>query len=93
MKVFVKKAELELKNGGYLTSTETGKPVNHNGFVTAQRQAEYIVKFAEMAKGKTFEAGPVDCLMSLKAKVMEEISGKKEVKYIKSPKEVKNSND
>lgn len=52
-KVFVEKSGLSLKNSAYLVAE--GKPVFHKEFVDAQKAAERIVKFAELAKGKNFK--------------------------------------
>jgi len=36
--VFLKKEQLELINGGYLSSTESGQPVTNADFVQAQEK-------------------------------------------------------
>lgn len=54
MKQFLKSSAVQLVNGGYLSNGE-GAPVFNAEFVNAQKHAEYIVKFAELAKGKIFK--------------------------------------
>lgn len=66
---FLTSKELQLNAAGYLTSTETKKPVNHAGYHLAQSKAEYIVKLAEAIKGKTFVAPKLDNLEAIKAAV------------------------
>lgn len=46
-KIFVTKENLAVK-GVYLVAND--KPVYHKEFVDAQKRAEYIIKFAELAK-------------------------------------------
>ncbi len=66
---FLKISELSLNPANYLISKTSGKPVNHTEFVKAQQGAEYIVKLAEAIKGKTFTAGKLDSLETIKASV------------------------
>jgi hypothetical protein len=83
MKKFLKSDGVQLVNGGYLSNME-GVPVHHPEFVTAQKHAEYIVTFAEMAKGKTFIAKEADCLDAFKAEVSKKLSKNKTV-FVKAP--------
>ena len=57
MKEFLSSKEVVVANGGYLFNTATPKaqPVTNEAFVVAQQQAEFVIKFAEMAKGKNFK--------------------------------------
>ena len=87
MKTFLKNGEVELINGGYL-SDKDGKPVNHEGFVTAQKHAEYIIAFAKAAKGKNFKASKVDSIDAVKAEVLAAISKTEIVKYVEGPSKV-----
>lgn len=86
-KVFLKKEEVTLLNGGYL-STKEGNPVFHAGFFEAQKHAEYIVTFAKMAKDKDFNGKPADNLLAFKAEVLD-VLATKDTSYIEAPKKVK----
>lgn len=86
MKTFLKKTELNLVNGGYLTSKD-GAPVNNDAFVNAQKHAEYIVKFAELAKGRDFKGKKADCIETLRKDVQEALS-KKSIEFVAAPKKV-----
>ena len=89
MKTFLKQTEVELINGGYLSDKE-GNPVNHPEFVTAQLEADYIVKFAELAKGKNFEGTKADSLADVKSAVLAELA-KKDVSYVEAGPEPKST--
>lgn len=82
MKQFVKSTDLEVKNGGYLTAN--GNPVGHPEFVKAQQAAEYVVKFAELAKGKNFKSVKVDSLADLRSEVMAALS-QKSIQFVAAP--------
>lgn len=82
MKQFVKNTELELKNGNHLFVGEN--PITNNEFVQAQKQAEYIVTFARLAKGKSFKDIKADSLTDLRAQVMNELS-EKDVLFVAKP--------
>lgn len=83
MKTFLKSDQVQLINGGYLSSNE-GKPVNNADFVQAQKRAEYVCTFAKLAKGKTFKASKVDSLEALKAEVAAELATK-DTTYVDVP--------
>jgi hypothetical protein len=84
MKTFLKSEGVQLVNGGYLSTME-GVPVSHEGFVKAQKHAEYILTFAELAKGKSFVAKEADSLDALKREVNKKLAAKKTM-FVKSPK-------
>jgi len=63
-----------LINGGYLTSKEGATPVTNAAFVEAQKSAEYIMTFANLAKGKDFVGKKADSLDVLKAAVQKELA-------------------
>jgi hypothetical protein len=88
MKQFLKKDELQLVNGGYL-STKDDKPVGNIQFVTAQRNAEYIMTFAKLAKDKNFKEVKIDSIGALKQEVIDFLDKSKPTKFVESPKEVK----
>lgn len=83
MKQFVKSGDLKLENGGYLMAD--GNPVGNAEFVKAQKSAEYVIKFAELAKGKNFKTTKVDSLADLRMEVMAALS-EKEVRFVEMPK-------
>lgn len=86
MNQFLKKEEVSLINGGYLTGKE-GVPIYNQEFVQAQRRAEWVVTFAEMAKGKDFVGKKADSLADVKAAVCKALATKDE-QYLAAPKEV-----
>ena len=71
MKTFVKKEQLEIKNGGYLLFD--GKPVNNNEFVEAQKEAEYIITFTKIAKTKNFKSIKIDNIDDLEKVILDKI--------------------
>lgn len=87
MKQFIKNTELSLQNGGYLCNAK-GEPVSNEAFVQAQKAAEYVCTFAEMAKTKNFKQNKVDSLSDLKAEVLAVLNNKT-VKFIAEPTPVK----
>jgi hypothetical protein len=80
-KVFVKKGELSLVNGGYLVTGKDETPVSNVEFVAAQKRAEYIVAFADAAKGKDFKGKAADSLDAVKAEVLAKLAAK-DKKYV-----------
>ena len=87
-KIFVKKEELALINGGYLVIKEKETPVYNEQFITVQKHAEWVVTFAEKAKGKDFIGKQADSIADVRAEVMKALANKG-VEYVKSPKKVK----
>lgn len=86
---FLNKNQVTLLNGGYLSNAEDKKPICNLAFVKEQRHAEYIVFFAEKAKGKDFVGKQADSLQALKQEVGDILNKKKEITFVKKPKEVK----
>lgn len=85
MKQFLKNTEVELKNGNHLFAGET--PVTNVEFVQAQRQAEYIVTFARLAKGKSFKDVKAYNLGQLRMEVMDALA-EKDVQFVQKPKAI-----
>lgn len=81
---FLNLKQLELNPANYLISKESGKPVNHAGFVAQQKQAEYIIKLSEAIKGKTFSVNKVDDLAAIKQSVRNAINST-EKSYVETP--------
>ena len=88
-KQFLTSKDVTLLNGGYLSNANDKKPIFNPRFYAAQRHAEYIVTFAEKAKGKDFVGKQADSLESLKLEVEEVLNSKDEILFVKKPKEVK----
>lgn len=87
-KTFVKNGELSLVNGGYLVTGKAQTPVCNDKFVALQIHAEWVVTFAEKAKGKDFVGKKPDSIEDVRAEVRQALS-RSDVKYVSSPKEVK----
>lgn len=87
MNTFLKATELKLINGGYL-SDNAGNPVSNAEFVTAQKNAEYVMVFAQMAKGKDFRGKKADSLSALKSEVQDYFNNSRPTIFIEKPKEV-----
>jgi hypothetical protein len=87
MNTFLKNNELQLINGGYLSDSK-GNPVSNDAFVKAQQHAEYIVTFANLAKGKDFNGKKADTLSSLENEVIKYLNEQRPVTFIEKPKEV-----
>ena len=85
--MFVKAGELSLKNGGYLLNSKD-EPVFNENFIAVQKHAEWVVTFAEKAKGKDFVGKVPDSIESVKEEVRKALSSKG-VEYVKAPKKVK----
>lgn len=84
MKTFLKSADLQLLNGGYLSDSK-GNPVYNADFVAMQQHAEYIVTFASVAKGKNFEVKKVDSLSDVVAEVAALMSKNKPTQFVTKP--------
>lgn len=87
-KIFVKKSDLTLVNGGYVVSGEKQTPVFNADFIAAQKHAEWVVTLAEKAKGKDFEGKVAYTIAELKADARKAL-GNNGVEYVPSPKKVK----
>ena len=87
-KIFVKKEELTLVNGGYVVTGKNETPVYNEQFITVQKHAEWVVTFAEKAKGKDFVGKVPDSIESVKEEVRKALANKG-VEYVKAPKKVK----
>ena len=89
MKTFLKKSDLTLENGGYLTSKgekgKAGKAVANAEFNKAQKHAEYVVTLAKLAEGKDFKGKKADSMDDLKALVAKQLSSSDVVKHVKAP--------
>ena len=86
MKKFLKSADLQLINGGYL-SNKDGNPITNSEFVAVQKRAEYVITFAKHAKNKDFKGKKSDCLHTMVCEVNAELATKT-TKFVKTPEKV-----
>lgn len=86
MKQFLKKDDVVLLNGGYV-STKNGNPVSNQSFIDAQKHAEYIITFATVAKGKNFKSTPTASFQEVRNEVVKLLEEKQRI-FIQKPKEV-----
>jgi hypothetical protein len=87
-RIFVKKGELALVNGGYMVVGEEQTPVFNQDFVAVQKHAEWVVTFAEKAKGKDFVGKAPDRIEDVRNEVRKALEDKG-VTYVQGPKSVK----
>ena len=87
-KIFVKKSDLALINGGYLVTGKNETPVFNEKFISVQKHAEWVITFAEKAKGKDFVGKQADSIADVKAEVLKALSGS-DIQYVTAPKSVK----
>jgi hypothetical protein len=85
-KNFLKKEEVTLINGGYLSNEKTKQPIDNKDFVKAQQHAEYVVTFAEMAKDKDFKGKEAYSLEAFKQEVFNKVNQRDIKKHIALPK-------
>lgn len=88
-KVFLKKDEVKLINGGYVVEG-SDKPITNVEFIEAQKHAEYIITFAKLAKGKTFNDKKGYSLATLKQDVNNALASKQK-EFIPTPKKPANT--
>lgn len=86
-KTFLNSKEVEVNKGYLSVVNESNKmtPVSNAAFIEAQKQAEWVVTFAKLAKGKDFKGKTADSLESLKSEVSKELAAKA-TKYVDVPK-------
>jgi hypothetical protein len=82
---FLKKSEITLVNGGYLSASKDESPVNHDGFVQAQNKAHYLVTLAANLVGKNFKATKVDNFQDVVEQTVKAINAANTVKYATDP--------
>jgi hypothetical protein len=86
MKKFLKNAELQLVNGGYVTDKK-GIPVTNEEFIKAQLAAEYIITYSEIAEKKDFVGKKADTIDSVVRETNELLYNKK-IKFVETPEEI-----
>lgn len=87
MKEFLTKEEVFVVKGYLSRNDKKVIPVFNPEFVEAQKHAEYVITFAEKAKGKDFNGKKADSVYDLRREVHGALS-QKETKYVKAPKKV-----
>lgn len=86
--LFLKKDEIKLVNGGYLSNSE-GNSVYNEAFVEAQDEAHYVVMLAKAIKGKDFKGKRADDINSIKETLHKELYAEKIHEFVEIPKEPK----
>lgn len=81
---FVKKGELTLKNGGYL-SNKKGEPITNAEFIAAQEKAHYLVRLSQAVEGKDFQGKKPDNFESIVNDVVNSIAAESTVRYSTEP--------
>jgi len=82
--LFIKKGDLRLINGGYAVVGENDTPIANEEFYKVQKNAEWVITFAKLAKGKDFVGKESYSLELLKDQVINELK-EKDTKYIDLP--------
>ena len=90
MKTFLKKGQIQLVNGGYLVN-EKEEPVSNSAFLMAQKHAEYIVTFAEKAKGRDFKGKEAESLENFRKEVMNMLNSPKLKNFVALPEKPSNT--
>lgn len=80
---FLTKAELELKNGGYLTSN-TGDAVTHPEFVNLQKEAHYLVNLANTVRATDFKVKEAITFDQVVKQVTDKLNDEKRT-YVSTP--------
>jgi hypothetical protein len=85
MSKFLKASELQLINGGYV-STDEKAPVTNYEFLAAQKQAAFVVTFARLAKTKNFTSKTPDSLSDLVKEVQNLLNKNDKKIFVETPK-------
>ena len=86
-KEFLTKEEVFVVKGYISKDAKKVTPVANYEFLAAQNHAEYVITFAEKAKGKDFVGKEADSIEDLKVEVEKALS-QKNTQYVKAPKKV-----
>lgn len=87
-KQFIKQGELKLIGSGYLCNSKD-EPITNGEFVSAQKNAEFVIIFAEKAKGKDFKGKEADDLNKFRNEIWDLLNGNKTKAYIIAPEKPK----
>jgi len=82
---FLKKSEITLVNGGYLSASKDESPISHDGFVQAQNKAHYLVTLAANLVGKNFKAAKVDNFNDVVTQTVNQINSANVIEYQSTP--------
>ena len=86
-KEFLTSSEVFVVKGYLSNNAKKVSPIFNKAFVDVQKYAEYIITFAEKAKGKDFVGKQADSLADLRAEVYKSLS-KNATEYVKAPEKV-----
>lgn len=86
--VFLKKGEVSLINGGYISNPE-GTPVSNYAFYAAQKHAHYLITLAGLAKDKDFTGKAADSFSDLVKEASRLVSEDTVIEFVSAPSEVK----
>ena len=84
---FLKSNEVQLINGGHLSSN-TEQAVYNKEFIDCQKRAEYLATLCKHLKGKDFVGKKPDKLKDVRESVSRELDSKKIVEYLTPQKSV-----
>ena len=82
MRKFLKKEDLQLVNGGYVSDKQQN-PVYNKQFYEAQLHADYVVNFAKLAKGKNFTGIAPDSIEKVREEVSALLQNNKTINFVK----------
>ena len=88
MKTFLTSKDLSILGSGYLATAEK-KPVYNEAFCNAQKHAEFVITFAEKAKGKDFVGKEKDSLEDFKRELAQHFADADKTTFVEVPKAVK----
>lgn len=83
-KKFLKSNEIQLLNGGYLSDMDKN-PIYNKSLVDCLKHAEYVVTFANLAKGKDFKGKKADSIEDLKKELNDLLFSKNVTEFVKKP--------
>ena len=83
-KQFLTSTEVFVVKGYLSKDAKKVDPIRNQKFIDAQKHAEYVITFAEKAKGKDFVGKKADSLEALKAEVAKALSTT-DTTYLKAP--------
>lgn len=88
MKQFLKKGEVQLVNGGYLSNKDE-QPVFNQEFVDAQKQARFVMLFAELSKGKDFVGKKADSIVDVRREAVKLFNQEEKITFVATPEKPK----
>jgi hypothetical protein len=89
-KEFLTSSEVFVVKGYLSSNVKKVAPIFNKAFVDAQKHAEYVITFADKAKGKDFVGKKADSIEDLRAEVQKVLS-KSATEYVKAPEKIEKS--